>query len=136
MKNIADVIEHYIVSQLLSEDDHELQMSRSDVATKVGCAPSQVSYVLSTRFTPARGYLVQSKRGSGGFIRIIQVMPLTKEEPEEPTVDEYLDYWFQTRALTGREYALLKYLFGVMPMEEPDKLELLRKTLHQMLKVS
>ena len=84
MKNIADVIEHYIVTMLLSEADHEVQMNRNDMATKMGCAPSQISYVISTRFTPARGYIVQSKRGSGGFIRIVQLEPREKQ-PQEPT---------------------------------------------------
>ena len=93
MKNIADIIEHYIVTQLLSEDDNELQMSRSEVATRIGCAPSQVSYVLNTRFTLERGYLVQSRRGSGGFICIMRVLPMEKKPQEEPTADEYLEYW-------------------------------------------
>lgn len=135
MKNIADVIEHYIVTMLLNEADHEVQMNRNDVATKMGCAPSQISYVISTRFTPARGYIVQSKRGSGGFIRIVQLEPREKQ-PQEPTPDEYLDYWYQTKALTSREYVMLKYLFGMMELNDKDKLALLRKTLKQMIQVS
>ncbi|MCH4157370.1 MAG: CtsR family transcriptional regulator [Acidaminococcaceae bacterium] len=136
MKNIADIIEHYIVTQLLSEDDNELQMSRSDVASRVGCAPSQVSYVLNTRFTLDRGYLVQSKRGSGGFIRIMRVLPLEKKPEAEPSVDEYLEYWYQTKALTAREFVMLKYLFSRLNLEEEDKLALLQKTLHEMINVS
>lgn len=136
MKNIADIIEHYIVTQLLSEDDNELQMSRSEVATRIGCAPSQVSYVLNTRFTLERGYLVQSRRGSGGFIRIMRVLPMEKKPQEEPTADEYLEYWYQTKALTAREFVMLKYLFSRLNLEDADKLALLEKTLHEMIKVS
>lgn len=71
MANISDVIEQFILSTF--GDDKLLQLSRNDLATFFSCAPSQINYVLSTRFTPEKGYIVESKRGGGGCIKLIRV---------------------------------------------------------------
>ncbi|WP_409303693.1 CtsR family transcriptional regulator [Peribacillus sp. SCS-155] len=73
MKNISDIIENYLKQILdLSEKDI-LEIKRSEVADKFQCVPSQINYVINTRFTIERGYLVESKRGGGGYIRIMKV---------------------------------------------------------------
>ncbi len=64
---ISDIIEEYIKSEMQS---NELEIRRADLATKFGCVPSQINYVISTRFTPENGFVVESRRGGGGFIRI------------------------------------------------------------------
>lgn len=71
MANISDVIEQFILSTI--GDDDLLQLSRNDLATFFSCAPSQINYVLSTRFTPEKGYIVESKRGGGGGIKLIRI---------------------------------------------------------------
>lgn len=68
MGNLTDAIERYL-RQLLSERE-PLEVQRRELALLFRCAPSQINYVLETRFTPARGYLVESRRGGGGYIRI------------------------------------------------------------------
>ena len=75
MTNLADFIERFI-QQKLSEGaaDHVL-VRRNELADELSCAPSQISYVLSTRFTLDRGYLVESRRGAGGFVRIARLEP-------------------------------------------------------------
>lgn len=70
MKNMADAIESFIIGQMLAASQNAVMVQRNELADRLSCAPSQISYVLSTRFTPEKGYLVESRRGSGGFIRI------------------------------------------------------------------
>ena len=55
------------------EDKDEIEFQRNILAQDVGCVPSQINYVLSSRFTPERGYIVESRRGGGGCVRITRV---------------------------------------------------------------
>lgn len=73
MKNISDIIERYLKQILEMSDKDILEIKRSEVADKFQCVPSQINYVINTRFTIERGYLVESKRGGGGYIRIMKV---------------------------------------------------------------
>jgi len=58
---------------MLEEGGGVANIKRNDLAQSLGCVPSQVSYVISSRFTPGSGYRVESKRGGGGYIRIVRV---------------------------------------------------------------
>ena len=69
--NLSNMIAH-MISEMLEEND-EIEFQRNTMAQNLGCVPSQINYVLSSRFTPERGYLVESKRGGGGCIRITRV---------------------------------------------------------------
>lgn len=71
MANMADDIESFLTSMLRATGMIEIQ--RASLAAQFGCAPSQINYVLATRFSPERGYLVESRRGGGGFMRIIRL---------------------------------------------------------------
>lgn len=71
MANLADDIEHFLRHMLRNPGVVEVQ--RAALAAQFGCAPSQINYVLATRFTPERGYLVESRRGGGGYIRITRL---------------------------------------------------------------
>ena len=73
MPSLTEQIEQWLKEQLLRAGGNTLEIRRSDLAEIFDCVPSQVNYVLSTRFTVERGYLVQSRRGGGGFIRIIKL---------------------------------------------------------------
>ena len=70
---ISDSIERFI-KEMLGEDSPEVELKRNELAEYFGCAPSQINYVLATRFSPSQGYLTESHRGGGGYIRIIRVM--------------------------------------------------------------
>ncbi|MCI2017666.1 CtsR family transcriptional regulator [Lacticaseibacillus suilingensis] len=70
-QNISDVIEHYLKAMLGST--RQVEISRAEIAQQFNCVPSQINYVIKTRFTPQRGYVVESKRGGGGYIRILKV---------------------------------------------------------------
>ncbi|UQT38700.1 CtsR family transcriptional regulator [Acidaminococcus intestini] len=65
MRNIADVIEQFIISELFANDEDSINVKRSQLAEKLSCAPSQITYTLTTRFTPDKGFEVESKRGNG-----------------------------------------------------------------------
>ena len=57
---------------MLDKSGGTLELKRNDLAEKLGCVPSQINYVISSRFTPEMGYIVESRRGGGGYIRIIR----------------------------------------------------------------
>ena len=70
---LSDSIESFIKT-LLAEDSPEVELKRSELAEYFGCAPSQINYVLATRFSPDQGYITESRRGGGGYIRIVRVV--------------------------------------------------------------
>jgi transcriptional regulator CtsR len=73
MRNISDIIESYLKHVLELSEEDLVEIKRSEVADKFQCVPSQINYVINTRFTIERGYIVESKRGGGGYIRITKV---------------------------------------------------------------
>ncbi len=72
--NISDVITQALL-ETLDRSDGSIQIQRNELASKIGCVPSQINYVITSRFTPEHGYIVESKRGGGGYIRIIKIKP-------------------------------------------------------------
>ncbi|API87907.1 CtsR family transcriptional regulator [Marinilactibacillus sp. 15R] len=73
-QNMSDIIESYLKKVLNQQEKVEIR--RSEIAELFDCVPSQINYVINTRFTIQQGYLVESKRGGGGYIRIIKVQLL------------------------------------------------------------
>ena len=69
---LSDTIESFI-NAMIQEDTPEVELKRNELAEYFHCAPSQINYVLATRFTPDHGYVTSSQRGGGGFIRIVRV---------------------------------------------------------------
>ena len=70
-KNMSDLIENYLKKVLHKNETVEIR--RSEIADQFNCVPSQINYVINTRFTIQQGYVVESKRGGGGYIRIMKV---------------------------------------------------------------
>ena len=70
---ISDLIAEFLQSSLDTSENGVLEVQRSDLAQRFNCVPSQINYVMSTRFSPERGYLVESRRGGNGYIRITRV---------------------------------------------------------------
>ena len=60
---------------MMSEQNGAVELKRNELANRFHCVPSQINYVISTRFSPERGYIVESQRGGGGYIRITRVSP-------------------------------------------------------------
>lgn len=69
---LSDTIEEFI-KMMLSQEEQEVELKRNELAEYFRCAPSQINYVLSTRFTPDHGYVIESRRGGGGCIRVIRL---------------------------------------------------------------
>ena len=70
---ISDLIASFLMEGLEEAEDGVLEVQRSDLAQRFNCVPSQINYVMSTRFSPEHGYIVESRRGGGGYVRIRKV---------------------------------------------------------------
>ena len=70
---ISDVIARFLQESLEEAENGVLEVQRNDLAQRFNCVPSQINYVMSTRFSPERGYIVESRRGGNGYIRITRV---------------------------------------------------------------
>ena len=70
---VTDKIEAFITELLKNEEDEWLELGRNELAQIFTCVPSQINYVIRTRFSPERGYIVQSRRGGGGYLRIKKI---------------------------------------------------------------
>ena len=62
-----------IIEQMIDENGGQLELQRNKLAGDVGCVPSQINYVITSRFNTGRGYIVESRRGGGGFVKITKV---------------------------------------------------------------
>lgn len=70
---ISDLITERIL-QMLDESENDIaEIQRNELASLIGCVPSQINYVLSSRFTPEHGYIIESRRGGGGYIKVTRI---------------------------------------------------------------
>ena len=69
---MSDLVTQYILNMLEAQDG-SAEIKRNELAGSLGCVPSQINYVITSRFTPEQGYIVESRRGGGGYIRISRV---------------------------------------------------------------
>lgn len=132
MRNLADAIENFIIQEFMRDRDDALLVKRNDLAERLSCAPSQISYVLSTRFTPERGFIVESRRGSGGFVRIVRVVPKEVVPEKEPTAMELVQNLMQKRMITAREARLLQFILEILDTDEEQKKVVLQQAIGQM----
>ncbi|MCL2121799.1 MAG: CtsR family transcriptional regulator [Clostridiales bacterium] len=119
VKSLAGQIEKYLKELLEFQDFIELQ--RSELAGIFSCVPSQINYVLSTRFTPNQGYIVESRRGGGGYLRIVKLswedlsadrmeaFPVLEEEGiGQGEAEGILQRLQEEHIITDREFLLLR----------------------------
>lgn len=114
MSNVSDIIEQFILSTI-GEDD-VMDLSRNELATYFAVAPSQINYVLSTRFTVERGYIVEGKRGGGGYIRLYRIengkdilrslYDSIGQSITERQAIHLLSRLYESEEITDREYAI------------------------------
>lgn len=146
MPNLADVIETYLVELLQQAEQRSIVIQRSDLAALFACAPSQVSYVLQTRFIPQRGYLVETRRGGGGYIRITGLLPSVDELWRQAleissfalTTNDarhLIGLLYQARLITAREARLLRVALerAVLRLEQPWHDEVRAELMQSML---
>ncbi|WP_101847089.1 CtsR family transcriptional regulator [Halobacillus sp. Marseille-P3879] len=87
MRNISDIIEEYLKNTLDENHKHTIEIKRSEIADQFQCVPSQINYVIKTRFTVEKGYIVESKRGGGGYIRIRRI----QHRSESQMIDDIIN---------------------------------------------
>ena len=134
MSILADKIEQFILHKLLEEEEENIVLRRNELADELNCAPSQISYVLSTRFSNDKGFLVEWRRGSGGFVRIVRLRP--KQQDRTPvlleerlpavsiTLDDLDGFLFQLikqHRMTNREAILMHQTFDALYKEIDDE---------------
>lgn len=146
---ISDIIEHFIL-EIIDESDFA-EISRNELATYFHCAPSQINYVLQTRFTLDRGYQVESQRGGGGFIRIEKLsidrqpylcglLEQTKEPISYTRFLQITECLKQSMILAEEEAELLKNITSDKALATPSNLadairsNILRETIIHLLK--
>jgi transcriptional regulator CtsR len=120
--SLTDHIEEYIKKLLAISTRNYVEIQRADLARKFSCAPSQVNYVLNRRFSPERGYLVESRRGGGGYIRIYRIVHPQAETwkdafremlagPFEPArAKQFLKRILEEKVLSRREARMMSIL--------------------------
>nr|WP_072536565.1 CtsR family transcriptional regulator [Anaerococcus mediterraneensis] len=119
MAGLTNQIERFLKLMLEDSADGALEIGRNDLASRFDCSPSQINYVLSTRFTPFNGYLIESKRGGNGFIKIITIVEeddyisyliknLNKEISQSNANNLFRDL-YEKEYLTENEYLMAKY---------------------------
>ena len=137
LNNKADTIEEYILKRLKQNDDKQIELKRTALADEISCAPSQISYVLSTRFTTERGFVVESRRGLGGYIRIALIpeeldqkqllyRDMINDIDEETPFDDVksmLEFLLQNKLITRREAELAAQMaFSLYKSEEAEQI--------------
>ena len=90
-----------MIEEMLEQSGGSLELQRNEMAGRLGCVPSQISYVLTSRFTPERGYIIESRRGGGGGIRIVR---------KQMHRDAYLMHFFHAIGNKLEEQEALAYL--------------------------
>jgi transcriptional regulator CtsR len=147
VRNISDIIEEYLKKVLDMSEGDIVEIKRSEIADKFQCVPSQINYVINTRFTVERGYIVESKRGGGGYIRIIKVKPqdhaqlidqllhLIKERISQSSAENVIYRLVEEKVITKREAKIMLGVIdrSVLFIELPLRDELRARMLKAML---
>lgn len=129
MANISDIIEQFILKSL--GEDGVIEISRNDLASFFSCVPSQINYVLETRFTMDRGFIKESRRGGGGYIRISKVpinedtyvnsliMESIGDELTEKRAGQILDKLQSEKILSARERMIVSASLSDVALQMP-----------------
>ena len=126
------------------EDKDEIEFQRNILAQNVGCVPSQINYVITSRFTPERGYIIESRRGGGGYIRITKkafdknqyVMHLffgIGDEIDAKTCAACLNNLYAEDVITAREAAIMNAALG-LAISNTARAEVLKRMLLVIMK--
>ncbi|MEN6390308.1 MAG: CtsR family transcriptional regulator [Syntrophomonas sp.] len=111
-KSLADKIEQYIKVLIEKSGAGQIEIQRSELAETFSCVPSQVTYVISTRFTQDEGYVTESRRGGNGFVRITRTQWINKVDNSinRNQIKAYLDDLLKRQLIGNQEYTMLIYM--------------------------
>lgn len=137
MARLSDIIEEFIKS-MMKESEEELQIQRNELADYFSCAPSQINYVLTTRFTHDKGYIIESRRGGGGYIVIRRINFEGFESRAEKIIESIgdsitydnsmalLESLFDSSEITEREFEIIKLTLNDRTLSKVDNKNKLR----------
>ena len=141
---ISDVIEDFI-KDLFDEEDY-IEIQRNDLAEKFNCVPSQINYVIATRFKPSQGYYVESRRGGGGHIKIrkinitksnyfMHIINSVEDYLSMQEVDIFISNFLSYNMITETEAKLLKVATSdnVLKIAQPERDKLRARIFKNML---
>ena len=142
---MSDMIEEFI-KDLFSEEDSIVEIQRNDLAQQFNCVPSQINYVIATRFKPSQGYYVESRRGGGGNIKIrkinitksnyfMHIINSIEDHLTNQEVDIFISNFLSYQMITETEAKLLKVATSdnVLKLPQPTRDELRAKIFKNML---
>lgn len=119
MPTVAELIQAYLIDKLANSPDGIIEICRADLASVFNCVPSQINYVLGTRFTVEHGFIIETRRGGGGFIRISrmnmaneQILELMQECNSCSSLQIFVGRLFDAGLLSKREKFLVKELIN------------------------
>ncbi|MFQ6752387.1 MAG: CtsR family transcriptional regulator [Clostridia bacterium] len=131
-RTISDVIEEFIISSL--DDDDFIELSRNDLAKFFACVPSQINYVLNTRFTVNRGFVVESQRGGGGYIKVVRmqdnndnflknVLEMCRQPMNIHEATQIVNHLVDRRLLKDRESNIVKSMISNKALNNPINID-------------
>jgi transcriptional regulator CtsR len=143
MATLSDAIEAYLLARL-EANGGTLDVQRIELAERFGCVPSQVTYVLMTRFTPERGFLVEARRGGGGGIRITRLRSTAEDllgllgdllAIDQSRAEDLVERFLQADVITPREAAMMMRAMDrrVLGLELPERDRVRARLLRAML---
>lgn len=142
---ISDMIEEFI-KELFTDNEEYVEIQRNDLAEQFNCVPSQINYVIATRFKPSQGYYVESKRGGGGHITIkkvaitksnylMHIITNIEEQLTAQEVDIFISNFLSYDMVTKEQAKLLKVATSdnVLSIQQPTRDEIRAKIFKNML---
>jgi transcriptional regulator CtsR len=143
---ISDIIARFIMNEI-AETDGSAELQRAELAQKFNCVPSQINYVISTRFSPEHGYIVESRRGGNGYIRITRVYSPAKQlimhlinsigdEIDSGSAEAFITNALNAEIITSRDALLIRSAISpaaLRPLTQEDKARLRASILKNML---
>ncbi len=131
-KSISDVIEQFIMSSL--DDNDFIELSRNDLAKFFSCVPSQINYVLNTRFTINRGFVIESQRGGSGYIKLTRLhdsdsnflknsLQLCSNPMSIVEANQLIQTMFDKKLINEREANLLKCTISAKALNNPINID-------------
>ena len=131
-KTVSDIIEEFIMNSL--DDDDFIELSRNDLAKFFSCVPSQINYVLNTRFTVNRGFLVESQRGGGGYIKVVRMqdnddnflksaMDICREPISNVQAQQLLLHMKERKLISTREEEIIKSAISAKSLNNPINMD-------------
>lgn len=145
--NITDIIERYLKEILHAKGKNMIEIKRNEIAELFQCVPSQINYVINTRFTIEKGYIIESKRGGGGYIRIFRVehqenshliddlINLIQPKVSQQAAEDVLERLFEKEVISEREQKLILSAIdrGTLAFKLPIRDEIRSRILTSML---